>query len=53
MQAKKVLSVLFESIGCGVEWGGLFCGADFLESAPFVPGGGTTAPYSKVGGRFV
>lgn len=32
---------------------GLFCGADLLESTPLLPGGGTTAPYSNTGDRFV
>lgn len=26
---------------------------DGVERAPFLPGGGTTAPYSNTGGRFV
>ncbi len=32
---------------------GLFGGVDSLESAPSLPGGGTTAPYSNMGGCFV
>lgn len=50
----RVLSVLFQSV-LTVEGGskGLFDGVDLRESAPFLPGGGTTAPYSNTGGRFV
>lgn len=32
---------------------GLFGGADLLASAPFLPGGGSTAPCSDMGGCFV
>lgn len=32
---------------------GSYGGADSLESAPFLPGCGITAPYSNTGGRFV
>lgn len=31
----------------------MFCRADLLESAPFLPGCGTTAAYSNTGGCFV
>lgn len=49
----RVLSVLFESVGRGGEERGSLDGVDSLESAPLLPGGGTTAPYSNMGGRFV
>lgn len=62
----RVLSVLFESISAveGERGGGVcFGGARFFfilfffarESAPSLPGGGTTAPslFEHVGGRFV
>lgn len=61
----RVLSVLFESISAveGERGGEVFGGARFIfilfffarESAPSLPGGGTTAPslFEHVGGRFV
>lgn len=49
----RVLSVLFQSVLTVEGSKGLFDGVDLRGSAPFLPGGGTTAPYSNTGGRFV
>lgn len=55
MQAtkKRVLSVLFESIGCGGDSGLVLRNRFVRAIAPFLPGGGTTAPYSNTFGEVV
>lgn len=49
----RVLSVLFQSVLTVEGSKGLLDGDDLLNSAPLLPGGGTKAPYSNTGGRFV
>lgn len=49
----RVLSVLFQSVLTVEGSEGSLGGDDLLNSAPLLPGGGTKAPNSNTGGRFV